>query len=199
MPQHMTDLSRVGIRHVAKINAAFEDLPRVTVGAVRKIGNALIAAKKDVPRGQWLPWLAHHYPQRSYRTLAVYMRIAKSPKSAAAAHLREAIAGAVEALGSKTEGDRGEVGKTRFITAMVVDRTERIAVPYYVSSEPSPLSAWQPREPAHEPEPEPTVVDFPQSSDAGYRAMVSAWQRATPDEQRRFLKEIGATLVAACR
>jgi Protein of unknown function (DUF3102) len=91
------DLSKVGRKHVKRIKGAFENAGRVTLVAAIQIGKALIAAQKDVPHGQWKPWLARHFPARSYRSLAVYMQIARAPKCAAAAHLRGVIARAVEA------------------------------------------------------------------------------------------------------
>jgi hypothetical protein len=102
---HMPDLSRVAIRHVARINDALENLQRVMLDAAIKVGKALIAAQEDVPHGQWKPWLARHFPERSYRTLAVYMQVAKAPRSAVAA------TNAVKALANRAsagERDNGE-------------------------------------------------------------------------------------------
>lgn len=55
-------------------------------------GDALLAARAQVPRGQWLVWLDTNWEHESYAMAAYYMRIARSKaKVMDAAGIKEAI------------------------------------------------------------------------------------------------------------
>ena len=76
----------------------------------RRAGDLLLDAKRQVPHGEWLPWLAAHCPEVSGRTAQAYMRIAKrwpeleaNAKRVADLSLREALA--------KLASDSGRVAR----------------------------------------------------------------------------------------
>jgi Protein of unknown function (DUF3102) len=61
-----------------------------------QIGALLIEVKRQLPHGQWLPWLAEHCPHISRRTAQIYMQVARFTfmfeavsKAQEAAHLKD--------------------------------------------------------------------------------------------------------------
>jgi hypothetical protein len=64
------------------------------VGHAMAAGDALLAAKRLMPHGQWGPWLVERFPDKHPKTLRFYMRLAKyrdqveaaNPPTIAAAH-----------------------------------------------------------------------------------------------------------------
>jgi hypothetical protein len=63
-----------------EINAAHSaalDAARSALENARRAGMLLVAAKEQLPHGEWLPWLALHCPTLPERTARAYMRVAR--------------------------------------------------------------------------------------------------------------------------
>src|SRR5215212_9148639 len=73
LPDSLDDLAAVAVAE----HEAFERDARSAIGHAIRAGEALIAAKARVRHGEWLPWLAAHFPA-SERTARRYMQLAEN-------------------------------------------------------------------------------------------------------------------------
>jgi hypothetical protein len=63
-----------------QINAAYADAEAASATAVDRAircGELLLEAKRQLPHGEWLPWLARNCPKISERSAQRYMRLAE--------------------------------------------------------------------------------------------------------------------------
>jgi hypothetical protein len=167
------------------------------------LGKTLIKAKADLPHGEWGKLLRDNLKMRERFAQGV-MKLARNPRFAKPSNLTllpptlTALAAIAEmpdniynhGIASGAINPRTTAKQAQFLTVQVVRTTRKIAAPCYVPAEPPaiPHHVFAPRrEP--EPEAEPGIVDLPQPPDAGYRALDSAWERASDDERRRFMED----------
>ncbi|MCB1822875.1 MAG: DUF3102 domain-containing protein, partial [Candidatus Competibacteraceae bacterium] len=71
------DLSALAMA-INEEHALAERHAELAIHRAKRAGDMLVAAKEQIPHGQWLPWLATNCPTIKERTARAYMRLARN-------------------------------------------------------------------------------------------------------------------------